>query len=207
MHNSLLILCPKLHTREELVSLAEKFVNDFINTFNHQAFRIWFNCTAPMLFSDISLESKYFESLKIYENYVYQWLTNHKLTLRLDVFLFGKEVKKHYNGFSFDAENEFTMQLWGIIKTIRETLYDEKIINALEDEIKTLILKCGNKYYTKKDIKDKNILKELYFELCEVLHTEDGFSGDRMFYSYDGYGNVYFTPTGELEMIIEDVIL
>ena len=205
IYERLLQKCPKLHTDEEHKQLSEQFVNDFIAEFSHRELRIWFEVYAPMTFGDETLQQKYYKLLDIHNAFVSKWMKAHNLLLRADAFLFGNRVRDAYRkvGIGFansihDSGTPYTTQLWGIIKTIRDSGYQKEVIMPLQHSIKVLLEISGGSYYNTLDLTKKENLKELYYVLCEVLHTKDGFQGSEMFHSYDGYGGVIFDPTGEV---------
>ena len=197
IHKRLLNNCPKLHTRNDLKELSKLFINDFLKNFGPNELRIWYECTAPLTFSDEMLAMKYNKLLDIHNEWVYKWLKNHNIILNVDALLFGIEIRKEYkkSGVNFNENRkELILQLWGIIKTIHDGHYNKDLINMLENYIKILLQVCEANYYANLDLKNKEVLKNLYNTLCEVNHTSDGFKGHEMFYDYDGYGNTIFKP-------------
>ena len=203
IYDRLLQKCPKLHTDEEHKQLSKQFINDFIKEFSHRELRIWFEVHAPMTFGDQELADKYYNLLKIHNAFVYKWLEDNNLILKVDVYLFGNRVKDAYkeSGIDFDVDGfacEYTVQLWGLVKTIRDSGYKKTLIDSLQNPIKTLLEITGGHYYNTIDLTNKENLKELYYCLCEVICSSDGFQGKELFHSYNGYGDTIFTPTGEI---------
>lgn len=204
IYDRLLQKCPKLHTDEEHKQLSKKFVQDFVTEFSHRELRIWFEIHAPMTFGDEGLERKYFNLKKIHNAFVDKWLRDHKLILTVDVYLFGNQVRDAYRemGVSFansmlDNNYEYTMQLWGVIKTIRDNGYKKELVIALQDSIKLLLDMSGGFYFNTIDLTEEENLRELYYTLCEALHVSDGYKGHQMFHDYDGYGGTIFDVTGD----------
>ena len=206
IHERLLDACPKLHTKEQLKELAEEFVLDFIEEFNHRELYVWFNCNAPLTFGDEMLIRKYHNLLKIHDAWVGKWVREHNIILRVDAFLFGNEVREAYHkhsgicfdGSKFSDTQEWVLQLWGLVKTIHDSFYDSDLVSALQNSIKSLLHITGGEYYTTLDLTDKEVLRELYYVLCEVNHTSDGFKGHDMWHYYNGYGGTVFETTGEV---------
>lgn len=204
IYDRLLQVCPKLHTDQEHKQLSKQFVKDFATEFNHHELRVWFEVNAPITFGDEGLERKYHNLLKIHDAFVNKWLQDHELILTVDVYLFGNQVRDSYRkmgvSFSnsmFDNNTEDTEQLWGIIKTIRDSGYKKELIMPLQKYIKVLLDMSGGFYYNTLDLTDKDVLRELYYTLSEVLHKKDGYKGHNMFHDYDGYGNTIFEISGD----------
>ena len=205
IYNRLLQKCPKLHTDEEHKQLSKKFVEDFVAEFSHRELRIWFETHAPMTFSDEGLERKYFNLIKIHNAFVNKWIKEHELILTIDVYLFGNQVRDAYRemGVSFsnnllDYETEYTLQLWGLIATIRNNGYKKELVIALQDSIEMLLEISGGFYFNTLDLTKEENLRELYYTLSEALHIGDAYKGHDMFHDYDGYGHTIFEPTGEI---------
>lgn len=207
IYERLLNACPRLHTVDELNELADIFIKDFMNEFGHHKLRVWYTVNHALTFADENYVDKYSNVLKICDDYVYDWCRKHGITLCVDAFLFGNAVtgayKNNHIGFNSasymgDGFNlEYMMQLWGLCKTIREYQYDEELMETLKPFIKNILTWIRNDYYCNLPY-DEKMIKELYYELSEELHTRDGFRRD-LFNHYDGYGNVVFNLTGEIE--------
>lgn len=205
IYGRLLQKCPKLHTDEEHKQLSKKFVKDFVTEFSHRELRVWFEIHAPMTFGDEGLERKYFNLIKIHNAFVHKWLREHELILTIDVYLFGNQVRDAYKemgvNFSndlYEFETEYTVQLWGLIKTIRDNGYKKELVIALQDSIKILLETSGGFYFNTLDLTKEENLRELYYTLSEALHIGEAYQGHDIFYDYDGYGHVIFEPTGEI---------
>ena len=191
-----------LHTREELEKLANSFVEEFIEEFGIREFGIWYECVHRNVFANEYLQMKYHNLLKIHSAFLQFWIEKNKLKYKIEGYFFGIYVKKAYNelGIGFYSDNEFiqeiVVQLWGVIKTIHDSIYDKVLIQALQESIKDLLNICGNCYYLKQDLTSKEILRTLYYELCETTGHSDGFKGHELFYDYDGYGNTIYLNGG-----------
>ncbi|MBR3208687.1 MAG: hypothetical protein IKF82_00305 [Bacilli bacterium] len=184
----------------DINNLAQKLINDFINENSGHHLRIWNKCSNQGWFNDEKLEHKYYRLVKELRKWYGNWLqTNLNVTYKIEAYLIGREVNSLLDEYSFASRDYFADecdQLWGLITTIHHSFYNQELINSLFDVIEELVHWCCPKDYKECDLTDKKVLHQLYIELCEELHKEDGFKGLDFFHSFDGYGNTIFDLDG-----------
>ena len=208
IYEELLGFYPDLKGKDALNNLASKFIDDFREEYSYQGYRVFYHYYTAG--NDDLMRDKYHNQMQIYNDYVNSWLSDNDVVLDLDILLLGFEVKRKSKDYFFEV-NDNTLQLWGVVKTIKDSCFNEDLINVLMPEIKILLLKCRNKYYYDNILllkcknncdnlfDDEGLFRELYLELSEVLHLGEGIKGYDFGYDFDGYGNTVFSPTGEVK--------
>lgn len=194
----------KMLSLNQINDLAEKFINDFITEYSGHYLRIWNDtCNQNMFSRKERLAQKYYKLVPILDKWFKNWIENNiNVHYKVEAYLIGDKINTLLSYYSFNTRDlciEECEQLWALIKTIHTSFYNEELIDALSDTLKQLIYFCAPQDYHECDINDKNILHQLYIELCEQLYKDDGYKGLKMFYDYDGYGNTICEVTNEKE--------
>jgi hypothetical protein len=187
----------KMLSLDDINNLAQKLIDDFINENSGHHLRIWNKCCNQGIFNDEELEHKYYRLVKELREWYGNWLKINldDVTYKIEAYLIGRKVDSLLNQYSFNCEDKCD-QLWGLIKTIHNSFYNQELIDSLSDIIEQLVHWCCPKDYIEYDLTDKEILHQLYIELCEELHKKDGFQGFDLFHDFDGYGNTIFSLDG-----------
>lgn len=147
------------------------------------------------------MAQKYYKLVPILNKWFNDWIKNNiNVHYKVEAYLIGNKINTLLSQYSFNTNNLYAEpceQLWALIKTIHTSFYNEELISTLSDVLEKLICFCAPKDYHKCNINDKNVLHQLYIELCEQLYKDDGYKGLKLFYDYDGYGNTICAVTNE----------
>lgn len=184
--------CTKLHSDDELKEFCSDLMKGIEKEFGHSNMNIWYRCRMQSMFGHPALERKYYALLKDICNFVNSYRESKGIIMTLDVYraiIFFKDLyRKEYGILDEDSLDN----LYSFLNTLKLCGYKENLIDELKDLIEMELTFCGDKYYVKKDLSDKSVLKDLYTEVSEILCKENVYKGHEMFHEYDGYGGVSF---------------
>ena len=192
-------VCPKLHSDAELEELGNQLLDMVCSEFGWKGLRVWFELdnSHPLLANEM-LAMKYSKLYDDISKKVDEFRVANDLTLILDVYLFGFKVKESYRERYGEIGEEGLMDLYSLVNTVHLTGYQSSIIKELEYSIKFRLICVGDKYYSSKDLTSRDVLRELYEHLGEIVGDDDAYQGHMLFYDYDGYGGSYCTVGGDI---------
>lgn len=191
---TLQLCCPNLHLTQELYDLAKHNLKVMEEAFGFKAIRIFYYDTCKNLLLQSytgkdRLQEKYDCLLRDLKEYHYTLLDD--IHLQLDYFIYFRELEKAYKD-TYGEIIDYNNRLYSIIKTIRITNYDEKVIQSLQKALSSELKFSGDKYYSHKNLTDKNLLRMLYEHVAEEHFDEEVVKYPNICTGYDGYGNEYW---------------
>ena len=188
--NELRKSCPKLHSEEELKKYASELLNKLHEKYGFKGLRVWYRTQMRYAFFGHELLSeKYSGLLKEITDYISNYCEEHNFVLTLDVYLLSMEVQNAYKAEYGVLREGKLIDSYSILRAIHLMYYDEDIIESLADVLEVSLIKSGDRYYLNQDLKDKDVIYELFIYFSEELGMMDVYRGHCMFYEYDGYGN------------------
>lgn len=200
IHERILEQNKNLHSVDELKKYGEELLDKLLNEFGFKATRVF--AYYPL----ISTQSySGFDEVYLYENIheamgcvCQAFCKLHRINESLDKEILQHEFGNAYRdrfGFFKLMYGESSNELIHFMKLLRKHSFDEKYITLLEEDIKTSLIRVGDKYFHTLDLTDRdNIL--LLYEVCGISY---GFPEYRfgIFQDYDGYGNVVSSVSKE----------
>lgn len=188
-------LCPKLHSNEELQEYAKDILHKIHDKYGFTGLRTWYRTQMRnAFFGHELLSEKYSKLLKEIRDYINSYREEHDLTLTLDVYILSIEAQKIYKKEYGVLKEGNLIDAYSILRTIHLMYYDEDLIESLTDALEVSLIQSGERYYLNQDLKDKEIIQELFIYFSEELGMDDVYQGHDMFHTYDGYGNIEWSP-------------
>lgn len=184
-------LCDKLHSDSFLKQFSKNLLFEIKEEFGFTGLRVWYSLTMKhAVFSNELLSMKYFLLHKDILNFVNEYCKKEGIELVLDIYLAGIYLKKSFmDEFGF-IDVEENKDLYYLLRTIHLSDYNPILINELHYLIEMELWKSQDKYFIKKDLRDEDILKELFIYLGEEFGDDEVYKGHKLFYDYDGYGGI-----------------
>ena len=198
--------CPHIYTDDEFRNMCSENMHKIKEEFGFRGLRVWYHSAKKNLMlknlmkdedgwgGDDAVERKYFNLIPMV------WEFHNNLLFKSDYFLNYMRYFHILEDVFFDEYGSLMNvnvvsgehpEIYYIMKTIYLSCFDEKIVKALQDELKYFLRAENAKYYLSQDLEKKENLEELYLHICEENYDGDGFKGREIFHSDDGFGNYY----------------